>query len=123
MSIRPSFTRLDAKLDGKSTKHYLWVRDAYGESKETAIDRYGQGRRISTDDVGYRSLWGDDFCESVDYKNYARKEDLTGYFDATKELRTWLDAPNGQSLGPPRLHPDFQESVRRHEEIKRRVSG
>jgi hypothetical protein len=38
------------------------------------------------DDVGYMSLWGDDFCEAVDYMNYLPKEDLSGYFDAMEEL-------------------------------------
>ena len=105
MTIKHRLKKLEAALGGKSTKHYLWVRAMYGEGKQDAIDRYLRERGITIDDVGCLWLWGDDFCESVDYKNYVRKEDLIGYFDAMKALRAWLDAINGQSLGPPSERP------------------
>jgi hypothetical protein len=120
MTIKRRIIKLELMLGGKSTKHYLWVRAVYGESKQAAIDRYLQERGITLGDVGYMWLWGDDFCESVDYKNYSRKEDLIGYFDAMKELREWLAAHSGKTLGPPSLRPGFQESVRRYKEIKQR---
>src|SRR5215203_1932061 len=105
MNLKRRINKLEAALGGKSTKHYLWVRGMHGETKEAAIDRYLKEGEITTDDVGCLWLWGDDFCESVDYKNYVRKEDLIGYFDAMKELRAWLNAINGQSLGPPSERP------------------
>ena len=120
MTIKHRINKLESMLGGKSTKHYLWVRARYGETKQAAIDRYLRERGITMDDVGCLWLWGDDFCESVDYKNYVRKEDLIGYHHAMKELREWLDSINGKSLGAPSLRPGFQEEVRRHEEIKRR---
>ncbi|HEX2243371.1 MAG TPA: hypothetical protein VHK27_08990 [Gammaproteobacteria bacterium] len=123
MTIKRRISKLESILGGKSTKHYLWVRATYGESKEAAIDRHLQERGITLDDVGYMWLWGDDFCESVDYKNYVQKEDLIGYHEAMKELREWLDAINGQTLGPPNLRLAYEESRRRHEEImSRRVA-
>lgn len=120
MTIKRRITKLESMVGGKSTKHYLRVRAVYGESKQAAIDRYLQERSIRLDDVGYMWLWGDDFCESIDFKNYSRREDLIGYFDAMKELREWLNAHSGKTLGPPSLRPGFQESIRRHEEIKKR---
>ena len=117
MSIKASLTRLESKLGVQSSKHYLWIRGRCGESKQEAIDRHLQERGITLDDVG--CMWS--FKETIDYQNYSRKEDLIGYFDATKELREWLELINGKSLGPPSLRPGFQkESDRRDEEIKRR---
>ena len=92
----------------------------YGESKQEAIDRHLQERGITLNDVGYMSLWGSDFCEDIDFKNYSRKEDLIGYHEATKELREWLESINGKSLGPPSERPGFEEEIRRYEEIGRR---
>jgi hypothetical protein len=40
-------------------------------------------------DVGYLSSWGDDFCESIGYKNYVSNGDLIGYFEVIKELEEW----------------------------------
>ena len=34
----------------------------------------------------------DDFCESIDCKNYARKENLIGYHEARREFQAWLKA-------------------------------
>ncbi len=79
-----------------------------------------QERDITLDDVECMWPWGDDFCEAIDYKNYSCKEDLIGYFDAMKALRTWLDAQNGKSLGPSRKWVRFLEEISRYEEIKRR---
>jgi hypothetical protein len=31
----------------------------------------------------------DDFCESIDCKNYARKENLIGYHEARREFQAW----------------------------------
>jgi hypothetical protein len=44
------------------------------------------------------SLWGGDFCETIDYKNYSRGEDLIGYHEASRDLQAWLEAPSGRSL-------------------------
>jgi hypothetical protein len=118
MTIKATLTRLEAKPGGKPIKHYLWVRGQHGETKEAAIERSLRERGITLDDVGYLWLWGADCCGTVDYKNYVRKEDLIGYFDAAKKLRTWLDSINGKSLGPPSERPGFQGSVRRREEIR-----
>jgi hypothetical protein len=124
MTIKHRINKLESMLGGKSTKHYLWVRAMYGETKEAAIESHLQERGITMDDVGCLWLWGDDFCESTDFRNYSRKEDLIGYHHAMKALREWLDAINGQSLGPPSERPGFQEEVRRYREIKgRRVKG
>ena len=65
---------------------------------------------LTMDDVGCMWLWGDDFCETIDYKNYSRKEDLIGYFDAMRELREWLNAISGKSLGPPSERPGYQKN-------------
>jgi hypothetical protein len=34
-------------------------------------------------------MWiiGDDFCETIDYKNYARQEDLIGQWEAQAKYR------------------------------------
>jgi hypothetical protein len=120
MTTKATLTRLEAKPDGKPTKRYLWVRGQHGKTKEAANERYLRERGITLDDVGYLWLWGADCCETVDYKSYAHNEDLIGYFDAAKELRTWLDSINGQSLGPPSERPGFQEEIRRYEEIETR---
>jgi hypothetical protein len=87
MTMKCRITKLESMLGGKSTKRYLWLRAVYGETKQAAIDRYLQERAITLDDVGYMWLRGDDFCESVDYKNYVRKEDLISYHEAMKEVR------------------------------------
>jgi hypothetical protein len=91
-----------------------------GETKDAAINRYLQQRGITLADVGYLWLWGADYCESIDYKNYGRKEDLIGYFDAMQELRAWLDAINGQSLGPPSERPGWEQVKRDYHEALRR---
>ncbi|HKF94399.1 MAG TPA: hypothetical protein VKB96_07310 [Gammaproteobacteria bacterium] len=120
MTIKHRINKLEAALGGRSTKHYLWVRVMYGERKQDAIERYLRERGITLDDVGYLWLWGADCCETVDYKSYAHNEDLIGYFDVMKELRTWLDSINGQSLGSPSEQPGFQDETRRYEEIETR---
>jgi hypothetical protein len=120
VTIRRRISKLESMLGGKSTRHYLWVRGQHGETKQAAVDRYLRERDITIDDVGCMWLLGDDFCETIDYKNYSRREDLIGYFDAMKELREWLDAHSGKTLGPPNLRPGFQRHVRRYEEIKQR---
>ena len=53
MSVNVRLTRLEAKLDSQSTRHYLWVCGRYGESKQAAVDRYLRERGIILDDVGY----------------------------------------------------------------------
>ena len=65
------------------------------------------------------------FKETIDFKNYPRKEDLIGYQEAQGDFRDWLDAQNGKTLDPPSERPGFlEESARKDEEIKRwRVSG
>src|SRR5215207_3329530 len=98
MTIKATLTRLEAKPGGKPIKHYLWVRARYGETKEAAIERYLQERGIT----------------------YAHQEDLIGYFDARRAFQAYLDAENGQSLGPPSERPGFEESIRRYEEIETR---
>jgi hypothetical protein len=107
MSIKATLTRLEAKLGGQSTKHYLWVRGVYGESKHEAIDRHLQERGITLNDVGCIWLWGDDFCETIDYKNYSRQEDLIGFHEARRDFQDWLDSINGKSLGPPSEREEF----------------
>src|SRR5215212_8842784 len=109
MLIKASITGLEATLSGKSTKHYLWVHVAYGKSKQAAVGRPLRQRGITTDDIECMWLWGNNFCESADFKNYGRKENLIGYQEATRELRIWLDAQNGDSLGPPSLRSGFKE--------------
>ena len=52
MTIKRRIIKLELMLGGKSTKHYLWVRAVYGESKQAAIDRYLQEHSIRLDDVG-----------------------------------------------------------------------
>jgi hypothetical protein len=116
MNVKHRINKLESMLGGKSNKHYLWVCGQHGETKQAAIDRYLRERGITMDDVGCLWLWGDDFCETVDYKNYMRKEDLIGYFDAAKELRTWLDSINGESLGPPSKRPGWQPAKRDYHE-------
>jgi hypothetical protein len=120
MTIKHRINKLESMLGGKSTKHYLWVRGMHGERKQDAIDRYLQERGITLDDVGCLWLWGDDFCETIDYKNYARKEDLIGYIDAMQELRAWLDAINGESLGPPSERPGWAQAESDYHEAMRR---
>jgi hypothetical protein len=44
------------------------------------------------------SLWGGDFCETIDYKNYSRGEGLIGYHEASRDLQAWLETPSGRSL-------------------------
>jgi hypothetical protein len=116
MTIKHRINKLESMLGGKSTKHYLWVRGMQGETKEAAIERYLRERGITIDDVGCIWLWGADCCEAVDYKNYGRKEDLIGYFEAMQALRAWLDAINGQSLGPPSERPGWAQEQRDYHE-------
>src|SRR5215217_7122201 len=93
MNLKHRVNKLEAALGGRSTKHYLWVRALYGEAKEAAIERYLRAHGITLDAVGCLWLWGDDCCESIDFKHYARQEDLIGYCEAIKARRAWWDAP------------------------------
>lgn len=78
MTIKRRLARLESTLGGKSSKHFLWVRGAYSESKQAAIAPHLCERGIMIDDAGSIWLWGDAFYEDVDFKNYGRKEDLIG---------------------------------------------
>jgi hypothetical protein len=89
-----------------------------GESKEAAINRHLQEGDITPNDVGHVWLMDDDFCESIDIRNYAHKKDLIRYYEGTREIQAWRDTRIGHSLGPPSLRPDFEVSIRRHVEIK-----
>ena len=57
--------------------------------------------------------WSNDSFEAIDFKKYARKEDLIGYHEAKRDFQDWLDAQNGKSLGSPSLWPGFLEEIRR----------
>ncbi len=78
-------------------------------SREAEIGRYLKERQICIEDVGYIWLWCDDGVDSIDDKNYGKREDSMGHHTAQAELR----ACSGRILGPSCLRPGFKESIRR----------
>jgi hypothetical protein len=100
VSLEAKITRLEARLGAQSTKHYLCVRAFYRESKEVAINRYLRERGITMDDVGCMWAMGDDFCESIDFKNYARKEELIGYQQVTDDIGAWMNSEENLLMSP-----------------------
>lgn len=92
-NVRSRVNKLEAKVRGKSGKHFLHLSLEPEQSKQEAIEQAMNERGITLSDVGYVIFPN---LESIDFGGYEDMSSLIGFAEFSEMLRNLPP-----TLGPP----------------------